>query len=640
MSRSKSKKRGGFGTFFFGSFIGFILCLALIAGTLAFVYFKVSPNWINKTFKTDIDLGSDEINNKTVKDFVDGIMGLAQHTDTYTINNLKTDFGIEIKDELLGIDISDLKDVAVDDLAEAIEKKFGTISADELRNVNGMNLEKEMGKILNKTNTYYFNSANNKLYEKLDDKQTPVVYSEEVTFDYEISGDESKVVTKGHETSIVSGVAKIELWYLPLTVALGDFTSNLGSNMTLRELKEDYNVKLPDYILKDENLDKTINEFDDIVNDLYIADVLEYTIDKSNDKTPDKSDLDKWIVKDKSNNQVNGTLEEISKLKIGEITNNMQSTINGLYIADVLEYTIDKSNDTTADKSDSSKWIVRDKSGKQVNGVLAKIADLQIGNMSDGVQDKINTMTIAEVLNYKKVTNPTEFYYVDSNNNNTYDSGEEVVSGVMATLADATLNNVSDKILDVKIKDVLNYSYDETGKFYFEDINDNGTYNDGVDSKVTGIMLNLVDLKVSEIAGRVAELKIGDALGYYYDKDTNKFYQDSSKTPITGILSVFVDLTIQELDEATLKTQVNKLTIADVFDNTSTGILSLIPSTTKIDGVATALESVIANTNLFTLEQKGVITADIEDLNKTIASKKLGEMKLQELIDYIISVAN
>ena len=58
--------------------------------------------------------------------------------------------GYEVQDEMFGIDISDLKDVAISDLGGAIEKKFANISADELRNVNGMNLETEMGEILNK----------------------------------------------------------------------------------------------------------------------------------------------------------------------------------------------------------------------------------------------------------------------------------------------------------------------------------------------------------------------------------------------------------------------------------------------------------------------------------------------------------
>lgn len=625
-------------SFFFGSFVGFILCLALLAGAGCFAYFKVSPYWLNKTFKTDIDLGNDEINKKTLRDYVNGAIGLAQNIDTYTLADLKEDFGIEIKNEMFGLDITELKSVGISELPDAIKEKFSSISADELRNVISLD---DMSKILNKKNTYYYNSVDNKLYKNFDGTN----YTNEVTFKYAVSSDKTKITTKNHETTITLNSkygklnqVNIELWYLPLTVAIADFSSSIGSNTTLKELKDDYGVDLPAYITKEENLNKTINELTTIVNNLYIADILEYTLDKTNDTTLNQTDLSKWIVKDKSGNVVNGAIKEIAKLKIGEISNNTQSTINGLYIADVLEYTIDKSYDTTVDKSDSSKWIIKDKNGKQVTGVLAKIADLQIGNMTTGIQNKIDTMTIAEVLSYTKATTPSEFYFIDANKNGMYDNGEEKISGVMATLADATINNVSDKIPEVKIKDVLSYTYDKTGKFYFEDVNSNGEYDAG-DIKTTGIMANLVDLKVSEIANKVAELKIGDALGFYYDETDQKFYQDSSKTEITGMLSVFVDLTIQDLNEATLKTQVNKLSISDVFENTSSGILSLIPAETKINGIATALESVIANTNLYTLQLKGVINAEKTDLDKSIGGKVLGEMKLQEMIDYIIDLA-
>ena len=150
MAKKKTKSRSGVGTFFLGSFVGFVLCIALIVGAGFFAYYKVSADWINKTFKTELDLGNEEINNKTIGELITGAVGIVQNIDTYTLANLKTDFGVEVKDELMGIKINDLKTVSLKDLPDAIEKKFGTISADELRNVNGMNLEKEKGDILSK----------------------------------------------------------------------------------------------------------------------------------------------------------------------------------------------------------------------------------------------------------------------------------------------------------------------------------------------------------------------------------------------------------------------------------------------------------------------------------------------------------
>ncbi|MBO5954724.1 MAG: hypothetical protein J6Q13_02000, partial [Clostridia bacterium] len=102
----KEKRKGHFGAFFGGGFLGFNLCLLLIAGLFCFAYFKVSVNWVNKTFKTEIDLGSEEINSKTISTLVNNAMSLVENKDTYKLKNLKNDFGIEIKDEMFGIDIS------------------------------------------------------------------------------------------------------------------------------------------------------------------------------------------------------------------------------------------------------------------------------------------------------------------------------------------------------------------------------------------------------------------------------------------------------------------------------------------------------------------------------------------------------
>ena len=70
MSRREKRKSGSFGSFVFGSFFGFLLCIGALVGIGCFAYFKVSPAWINKTFNTNIDLGNEEINDKTLKDLV------------------------------------------------------------------------------------------------------------------------------------------------------------------------------------------------------------------------------------------------------------------------------------------------------------------------------------------------------------------------------------------------------------------------------------------------------------------------------------------------------------------------------------------------------------------------------------------
>ena len=307
------KSRGsGVGTLFLGTFIGFILCLGLIAGVGCFAYFKVSPNWLNKTFKTKIDLGNEDANSKTLSDFVSGALGLIQNVDSYTLSDLKGDFGIEVKDELFGINISDLKNVAITDLGAAIENKFATISAGELKEVEGMNLT-SMSSILDKHNTYYFNSVNNKLYKEFNGSS----YSNEVTFDYDVSEDKTKVITKGNEEAIVSGQVSIPLWYLPLATALSDFTANMGNQITLAELEADYGVELPSFFNNVDKANTTVNDLEEEINKLYVADFLGYTIDNS-----DPDNVTVW----NGSTKVEGVVATLAKLTIS----GLEEGIDGL----------------------------------------------------------------------------------------------------------------------------------------------------------------------------------------------------------------------------------------------------------------------------------------------------------------------
>ena len=102
-SERKSRK-SGVGAFFGGTFVGFLLGLAAIAGICVFAYFKVSPEWLNKTFKTDINLGSEQANKVTLSDVVSSAMSILSNTSTYTLNDLNKDLGVEVPDKLLGID--------------------------------------------------------------------------------------------------------------------------------------------------------------------------------------------------------------------------------------------------------------------------------------------------------------------------------------------------------------------------------------------------------------------------------------------------------------------------------------------------------------------------------------------------------
>ena len=386
MSREHGKGKSRVGAFFGGSFFGFILCLALIAGVGLFAYFKVSPAWINKTFKTEIDLGSDEANNKTLNEFVKSAVSLANNVDTYTLNNLKGDFGIEIKDEMFGLDITDLKDVGLKELPDAIKNKFSTISADELKKVIDLD---NMQKVLDNNNIYYYNKNDNKLYKSFDG----TTYSNPVDFEFETNSnnpaDVTKIITKKHESDIVlnqeHGIVNqvnIPLWYLPLTSALGDFTSNMGNQITLKDLEEDYGVKLPSFF---DNVDKentTINEMEEEINNLYVADFLDYSLDSTNPSNV--------IVKDKLGNTVTGVMSIVAKVQVKNLSG-LKTTIEDTQVFEILDLKYD--NLSTSYFDDKDKDGVKD-AGEELAPVMSIIATTKVKDLTT----KINTLKLEDIF--------------------------------------------------------------------------------------------------------------------------------------------------------------------------------------------------------------------------------------------------
>jgi len=221
----KRKTRSSSGAFFGGSFFGFIMCLLLIAGLGAFVYFKVSPKWINDTFNTKIDLGSEEINSLTLSEAVSHAVNLSQNLDSYTLNDLKTDFGIEIEDTFKGIDISHLKSVPLSNLGEELKNTIMGVSAAEL-NEELITFSGDIEQILNSEMTFYVKHQETEPLYK-DEARNEKVGESDFAYSFEYNSDThkvTKVTIKGIDYDVVDDEIVVTLKNLPLMAALSNFS--------------------------------------------------------------------------------------------------------------------------------------------------------------------------------------------------------------------------------------------------------------------------------------------------------------------------------------------------------------------------------------------------------------------------------
>lgn len=351
-------RKSGAGKFFLGLFLGFVMCVATVFGFLWFAYENVSVKWLNETFNIGLDLGSQEINDKTVKELIATATSVVDKINTYTLNDIDNDFGISLGDRFMGIDITDIQNVPVKDLPDAVQNKFANISADELKDVFDLS---EANIILDLTNTYYV--ANGKLYE--DEAKTKEVDTKVIK--YTITSD-NKVVIKKQTRTIENGAVEFELRYLPLTKAFGDFKNTLGDRFTIGDLVNECNVKLPDYIVEG-NEDKTINELDGAIDSLLLADFLGFEL--VGEKVYNGS------------NEVTGIVATLAKKTVSEL-NGIENIIDTSSVADVLGFT-------------EVNGVYKDTNGNEVTGIMKSIAGTEIQNLST----KVNDLTLNDVVTSK-----------------------------------------------------------------------------------------------------------------------------------------------------------------------------------------------------------------------------------------------
>lgn len=189
------------------------------------------------------------------------------------------------------------------------------------------------------------------------------------------------------------------------------------------------------------------------------------------------------------------------------------------------------------------RWF--DSDGYSISGVLASIADKEIDDMSDAITE----LLIANVLGYYDIgereglagEEKTVWYdFVQQENN----PGEftyylERASGLMLNFADLSIDDMSDNdkvsgaIKNVVVGEALGY----------EEVD--GVWKTDSGEEVSGIMKNIVGLKVSEIDEKVTVMTVADVLGY--ERVDGVWYENGQ--PVTGIMERLADARLNELNK-------------------------------------------------------------------------------------------
>lgn len=168
----------------------------------------------------------------------------------------------------------------------------------------------------------------------------------------------------------------------------------------------------------------------DKINGMQLADVLGYTETE-----------DGWF--DSNGNKVTGIMRVLADSQVG----NIGSNVNNIELGAIMGYEYD---------TEQLKWYNDD--GKELTGVMAVFGDLSITELSDSetFTSSLNSVKLSDALGYTK----TEAGWVDSNG--------QPVAGIMAILADTQIGSVSADMNDIQIGRIMGYEYSESDNKWYQ----------------------------------------------------------------------------------------------------------------------------------------------------------------------------
>ena len=309
-----------------------------------------------------------------------------------------------------------------------------------------------------------------------------------------------------------------------------------------------------------------------------------------------------WYEDQKFTIPAEGIIIYFADLTMNDMSNDeiVEATVQNILVADALGYNYDDTNNV---------WI--DKDSNAVTGVMSLIIDKKVSEIDGVVKD----MTVADILGY--------YHHTDANGNvvdetHWYEkvgSLEKQVTGVMAKLAGAKINEINVEVHKLYFGDIEGYTLCSDVDGIYVPV-DNDTMNDIFDGTkdienyvwcnsvevsedvfvyvpADGLTLRFANLKIDDITdsekleSKVREIKIYEALGYTKIVDdpvtavVEDGWKDRNGNVIDGILSAIAEYPIYDLDNA-----VNNITLYDMFgEKCNEGFLQLLDPATTLDAL-------------------------------------------------------
>lgn len=233
--------------------------------------------------------------------------------------------------------------------------------------------------------------------------------------------------------------------------------------------------------------------------------------------------------------------------------------------------------------------------------IKPRIMDLPLNTALTSMSDATHDLKIHEVMGYH-YDNVTDKYYETYNETtNTY---SDEVGGIMASLAEYTVSDLSDNetFEGIYIYEVMGYDRTGTAPNYI--------YMDG-ETQVTGVMKSLAGKTIGELSNDETfnGMYIHEVMDYHYNTGDGKYYQDYDGTNysnlVTGTMKALAGKTIGELSDPNT---INNMKIYEVLGYTRAGVEGSYTYTTETGSEVTGAMKALAGKSVGELSDPNTIS--------------------------------
>ena len=339
--------------------------------------------------------------------------------------------------------------------------------------------------------------------------------------------------------------------------------------------------RVSESLAKKKITDLTSGDFEvgDVLEGLYVGDLLKYTPIKDDPLDPEK--VTGWL--DKDNKEVGGIDRATANIDLYRLINDdgykVSDAFDEVYMGEAMGYYHDADPLPKVDPLDENEalryqWYktkdaVSGDLSNPTGGIEQKLANYFLGDLIDGkiTSDELTKgMPLHELLNLHAVDTPL---YDDAGDPMLYTTGEHVgeqatvkiwydknnarQSDTISSLAYCTIDGISAQVNAVKVGGVTGLTLFEEN-WYKAEFRSFGVDDDRYClSPASGVLPSLADLTIGDLSNnelvtnKIKSVTIGDAMGYSFSGGV--WYTDSTHTtPVSGMMKALAPKTVGNME--------------------------------------------------------------------------------------------